>query len=212
MASTAPPSAAISSPFPTADQREAERTRKRDAILLAAVRMFNERGFHATSLDDVAASLGVTKPVVYHYLGNKDQVLFECVAIGLAQLREAADRSRATPGTGIDRLRLFLERYAEVIMGDFGRCTVRTGEELLSPASRDRVLEMKRSVNAELRTMIDGAIADGSAVVPDPQLATFTVAGALNWSGRWHRPDGRLSAGDVARRMVDTLLVGFLPR
>src|SRR3546814_3852597 len=78
-----------SSPFRTVREREVERAETRQAVLVAAVRMFNERGFHATSLDDVAASLGVTKPVIYHYLGNKDQVVFECVRIGLAQLREA---------------------------------------------------------------------------------------------------------------------------
>ena len=60
--------------------------------------MFNERGFHATSLDEVAASLGVTKPVIYHYLGNKDQVLLECVTIGLTQLLEAAEAAGAVRG------------------------------------------------------------------------------------------------------------------
>src|SRR3546814_7162119 len=94
-----------SSPFRTVREREVERAEKRQAVLVAAVRMFNERGFHATSLDDVAASLGVTKPVIYHYLGNKDQVVFECVRIGLAQLREAAEAARAAPGTGLDRLK-----------------------------------------------------------------------------------------------------------
>ena len=78
---------AVTSPFRSAQSRSEERAVKRQALLTAAVQLFNERGFHATSLDDVAASVGVTKPVVYHYLGNKDQVLFECVDLGLAQLR-----------------------------------------------------------------------------------------------------------------------------
>ena len=88
-------SAAPASPFRNAQQRELDRASKREAVLLAAVRMFNERGFHATSLDDVAASLGVSKPLIYHYLGAKDQVLFECMRIGLEQLRECSARGRA---------------------------------------------------------------------------------------------------------------------
>ena len=71
------------SPFRSTRTNDGERREKRQALLVAAVRMFNERGFHATSLEDVAASLGVTKPVIYHHLGNKEQVLFECVRIGL---------------------------------------------------------------------------------------------------------------------------------
>ena len=67
----------MNSPFRNKLQRESERLEKREALLLAAVRMFNAKGFFATSLDDVAASLKVSKPLIYHYLGNKDQVLLE---------------------------------------------------------------------------------------------------------------------------------------
>ena len=89
-----------SSPFRTATERLAERESKREAVLRAAVRMFNARGFHATSLDDVAASLGVSKPTIYHYLGAKDQVLFECVTRGIEQLRAAVDAAQAKPEIG----------------------------------------------------------------------------------------------------------------
>ena len=78
------------SPFRTAEQRSRDRQAKKLALMEAAVRMFNTRGFHATSLDDVAASLGVTKPTVYHYLGNKESVLLECLRFGLKQLLDAA--------------------------------------------------------------------------------------------------------------------------
>jgi len=81
----------IVSPFRSTRTSSEDRAKKRDALLRAAVRMFNERGFHATSLDDVAASLGITKPVIYRHLGNKDRVLFECVAVGVAELKEAAE-------------------------------------------------------------------------------------------------------------------------
>ena len=66
-------------PFRNPEQRLAERERKREAVLLAAVRAFNARGFHAASLDDVTTTLRVSKPTIYHYLGNKEQVLLECV-------------------------------------------------------------------------------------------------------------------------------------
>ncbi|MET0364350.1 MAG: TetR/AcrR family transcriptional regulator, partial [Sphingobium sp.] len=110
------PSAAAPSPFRNKAERERERADKREAVLLAAVRMFNARGYHATSLDDVAASLGVSKPTIYHYLGNKEQVLVECVNRGLSMLREAADVASDGPGSGHDRLRDFLVRYACINM------------------------------------------------------------------------------------------------
>lgn len=211
MDANSPPAAALASPFRSPREREEERARKRDALLIAAVRMFNERGFHATSLDDVAASLSVTKPVIYHYLGNKDQVLFECVRIGLAQLSEAAEEARAQPGTGLDRLKIFLRRYAEANMVDFSRCVIRTGDETLSPESRAQFRALKAEVDRAMRGMIEDAVADGSAVVEDVWLTAFTLAGALNWTARWYRDDGALTPSQIAEKMVDQLVAGIAP-
>lgn len=204
------------SPFRSTRSNDAERREKREALLLAAVRMFNERGFHATSLEDVAASLGVTKPVIYHHLGNKDQVLLACVRIGLAELQDAAEQAYSiAPGpaavTGLDRLRTFLRRYAEIIMGDFGRCVIRTGDEVLSAESRAEFRALKRRIDERLRAMIAAAAADGSANVPDVRIAALAFAGALNWPARWHIPDGPIRPGDMATALVDMLITGIEP-
>lgn len=200
------------SPFRSTAQKSEERAAKRYAVLRAAVRMFNERGFHATSLEDVATTLGITKPTIYHYLGNKDQVLLECLTIGLEQLLEAAEATRAEPGTGIDRLRHFLRRYAEINMDDFGRCVIRTGDEVLSRVSVKRYRELKREIDTAMRGLIEEAIADGSIPPLDSKLLAFTLAGALNWPARWHDPQGAQSAQELAEHMVDLLASGFLPR
>lgn len=200
------------SPFPTAEQRTQDRAAKREAVLRAAVQMFNDRGFHATSLDDVASSLGISKPTIYHYLGNKDQVLLECLTIGLEQLLEAARNARTGTGTGAEKLSKFLRRYAVINMTDFGRCVIRTGEEMLSPGSRERFRDMKRAIDGAMRELIEEAIQDGSIAPVDPMLLAFTLAGALNWPARWYNPEGKVDAGDMADRMVKALAAGFLPR
>ncbi|CAN5133962.1 TetR/AcrR family transcriptional regulator [soil metagenome] len=200
------------SPFLDQDAKAQLRERKRDALLLAAVRMFNERGYHATSLDDVAARLGVSKPVVYHYLGNKEQVLLRCMARGLQELQEAFTAGRTTGGTGLDRLHRFLVGYAEVNMTDFGRCVIRTGDEVLSPDNRAAFRADKRVIDDQLRGLVEAAVADGSAEVEDVRFATFAIAGALNWPARWHREDGELSLRAVAEKLVGFLVDGLRPR
>ncbi len=199
------------SPFRSTRTNEGERREKRTALLLAAVRMFNERGFHATSLEDVASSLGVTKPVIYHHLGNKEQVLFECVRLGLEELQHGAEGAKATPGTGLDRLKTFLCSYAESVMGDFGKCVIRTGDELLSEQSRVDLRAQKGEIDHTLRAMIEDAVADGSAKVSDVKLTAFAFAGALNWPARWYRPDGQLDRRDMAHRLVEVLCSGIMP-
>ena len=200
------------SPFRNAKQRDEERAAKRYAVLHAAVQMFNERGFHATSLDDVAASLGISKPTIYHYLGNKDQVLLECLTMGLRQIVAAADAAHGEDGTGLDRLKAFLRRYAAVNMDEFGRCVIRTSDESLAPESVVRFHALKREVDRAMRKLIAEGIADGSIADTDPMMLAFTLAGAVNWTARWYDPAGRLSASDVAARMVDVLTNGIAPR
>lgn len=200
------------SPFRTRAEKMQDRADKREAVLRAAVRMFNAHGFHATSLDDVAASLGISKPTIYHYLGNKEQVLIECVTRGLEPLRSAAEQARAQAGSGLERLRRFLIDYARTNMDDFGRCMVRTGDELLSPASAASIRARKREIDATLRALIAEGIADGSIAPVDVKMSAFALAGALNWPARWHDPAGPDSPETIATELVDMLIGGLAPR
>ena len=206
------PLSATPSPFRTAEQREQDRAAKRDALLRAAVRMFNDRGFHATSLDDVAASLGISKPTIYHYLGNKEQVLLECVTLGLNQLLDAAAEARASDGSGSERLVSFLRRYAEINMDDFGRCVIRTSDSALSPDGLRKFRELKKRIDIAMRGLIAEGIADGSIAPVDPRMLAFTLAGALNWPAYWHSSQGAQSPQHISRTMVDLLAQGFRPR
>lgn len=72
---------------------------KRQALLSTAAQMFNERGFHATSLDDVAARLGVSNPTLYYYVRSKEQILLECVQQGLEMTLEGIEVSRRAGGS-----------------------------------------------------------------------------------------------------------------
>jgi len=201
-----------SSPFPSREARERERSRKRDALLLAAVQMFNERGYHATSLDDVASSLGVTKPVIYHHLGNKEQVLLACVRIGLDQLSQGIEEASKVEGSGLDRLLVALRRYAQMNMEPFARCVIRTDDSIMSEDNRREFRQVKREIDDQIRAMIQAAVDDGSAQVPDVRFAAFAITGALNWPARWHRDNGELASSDVAERLVSFLVSGLRPR
>jgi AcrR family transcriptional regulator len=65
------------SPWRASRERAREREIKREAVIRAAVHAFNRKGYHNTSLDDIAAALDVTKPTVYYYVTSKEQLLFE---------------------------------------------------------------------------------------------------------------------------------------
>lgn len=200
------------SPFRSREERASERLQKREAVLRAAVRVFNARGFQSASLDDVAASLQISKPTIYHYLGNKERVLLECVTRGLDLLHEAALDAQREAGSGLDRLRRFLRRYAEINMDDFGRCVIRTSDEALSEEGAKKFRALKSEIDQAMRSLIQAGIDDGSIAPVDVKMTAFTLAGALNWPARWHHPDGPLSPDAIATSMVDLLIGGIEPQ
>ena len=183
---------------------------KREAVLRMAAHLFNEKGFHATSLDEVAQRLHVTKPTLYYYVKNKDEILFECVTIGLQMLEDAIARERATGGSAIDQLMAAMRSYVEIVTQDFGMCIIRVGEDPLPPPSRMKLRSFKARLDAHFRDLVRQGIAEGSIIACDPKIAAFTSAGALSWIGRWYRPDGELDPEQIAGQCIHLVLGGLV--
>jgi AcrR family transcriptional regulator len=197
------------SPWRTVRDRGHDREIKRDAVLRIAAQIFNEKGFHATSLDEVAERLNVTKPTLYYYVKSKDEILAECVRTGLEMMQSAIARAGESGGTALDKLVAAMRQYAEIVTMDFGMCLIRVGEDPLPPASRDALRRLKAEIDHEFRHLIELGVADGSLRQVDPKLAAFTLAGALSWIGRWYRADGELSPEQIADHCINVLLGGI---
>jgi AcrR family transcriptional regulator len=213
-AKKAPRAAVIAhaSPWKAKSERKQERHLKRDAVLRTAARLFNEKGFHATSLEEVAEQLHVTKPTVYHYVKNKDEILFECVRIGIETLHAAVERVGRSGGTAMEKLIAASREYAAIVTMDFGMCVIRVGEDPLPPPRRKQLRRLKRSIDREFRDLIADGIAEGSLAPCDPKLAAFALAGALSWIARWYRPDGPLDPDEIAAQFIALLMNGLTAR
>jgi AcrR family transcriptional regulator len=205
------PASLASSPWPKQAERAREREVKRDAVLRTAVALFNEKGVQATSLADVAAALNVTKPTIYHYFLNKDEILFECVRRGVESIRDAAIDVEKRGGTGLDRLQAHMRNYALVMTNDFGMCVTRTADHELSQQSRAKFRALKRETDVLMRRVIEEGINDGSIAPGDVRLITFTLAGALNWIARWYDPKGPMTREEIADGCVAILTRGIAP-
>ena len=193
-------------------RRRRDHGSKRDAVIRTAARAFDERGYHNTSLDDIAAALGVTKPTVYYYVANKEQLLFECFRAGLEPIRAALRRAEATPGTGRDRLHEVIRDYALAIASEYGWCMVRAEHQDLGSDLSAQVKALKSEIDRGIRRLLQAGMVDGSIAVQDPKLAAFAIAGALNWIAHWYRAGRSLSAEQVAEAFVQFLEHGLAPR
>ncbi len=182
---------------------------KRAALLREAARAFGERGYHATSLDDVAAALGVTKPALYHYVRGKEEILFECHMRSLDLGDRALTWARTHGRTGLEKTRLLARRYVEMVTGEMGHFGVLSEYDALEPEHRAIVGRRRDRFDRAMRRLLAEGVADGSIRAIDPRLTVFFFMGAVNWMARWYRPEGPSSGADIAQAFDDLLALGI---
>lgn len=200
------------SAFPTAEDRDRERRQKREAVLRTAVSLFCAHGYNSTQMSDVARQLGVTKPTIYYYFKNKEEILVACFEAGFELIEASLGQEDMQATTGAERLRRALNAYAEIMTQDLGKCAALIPTNDLSEANRGRINEHRRKFDSRIRSLVAEAVADGTIRPCDPKIATFAVLGGLNGLARWHHADGPIPPAELARTVVDQLFAGFEKR
>lgn len=188
---------------------EVDKEAKRRAILEAAVAFFNERGFHNTSMSDVANALGVSKPFLYYYLRDKEDLIFQCSRIATEQLHELLDDVRTAEVSGWERLQMLFRRYARVMTSDFGICLIRsTAPGSMATSNREMLWKGRRRLNREVERIVAEGIADGSIKSCDPRILTFAMFGSFNWISYWFDKNGRKTPEMIAEDFLSFFSTG----
>ncbi len=193
---------------------------KREAVVATAAQLFLEHGYRKTSLSLLAAKLKITKPALYHYFKNKEEIVAECYREGVAVIEASLERSLERSGTsaaleteplsGLARLQIYVQGYAQVLLThDFGRCVSQIDDRELSPAGQREVRKLKRRIDHSLRGLVEQGVADGSIAPCQPMLVAFAIAGAINWMGTWYKPDGKLLPKEIAAEFMRILTAGL---
>ena len=189
---------------------EAEQERKRSAILRAAARLFRERGFEQTRLTDIADALNITKPALYYYVGNKEEILISIQRLGLEQMLDGFDELVAREKSGADLLRILLTRYGEWATTEFGVCVVRLFNVRVSPRNAKVLHAARATLERKVRTLFVRGMEDGSIKPCHPVLAATALFGSLNWMAFWYdRSRARLPAAEVSAVFVGYFLSGL---
>jgi TetR/AcrR family transcriptional regulator, cholesterol catabolism regulator len=183
----------------------------RQEILRTAARLFQQRGYDATSMNDVAAALKLSKGGLYHHFQSKDEILFEIMdhAMEITEQRVLAPvRGIANPE---ERLRMLIRLHIEVVLSVRDReITVMLHENHpLPPSLRKQINNRKK----DYIHFVEGLIADvqkqkGSKGSVTPRAAALALLGMINWIYQWYKPEGRLQAKDLIPQYTEILFAG----
>lgn len=189
----------------TVQSRDQQFSLKRMALLKQAARAFSSRGYHGTSLDDVAKTLGVTKPALYYYVKNKQEILFECHALAQDLGDRALEKALKVGGTGREIVLLVGRTFIELMTSEIGACAILAELDALEPANRQIIAARRDKFTRRFRKLIEKGIADGSIRSVDPSLTVLFFLGAVNWMTVWYNPDGSKSGKEIAQIFTDLL-------
>ena len=189
----------------------AKRRRRRAEILHSALRAFRARGYHATTLEDIANQLGIRSAALYHYFPDKESILYACHREGLAEVERILAEARERYATAPERLAHAIREHVRVMADTLEGSALALEVSALTPRRRAEVIAERDRYERGLREIVAEGVRSGEFRPLDPKLAAFALLGAINWVARWYRPDGPVRAPELGAQFADHLVNGLTP-
>ncbi|MFZ1918897.1 MAG: TetR/AcrR family transcriptional regulator [Terriglobales bacterium] len=185
----------------------------RQEILRTAARLFQQRGYDATSMNDVAAALKLSKGGLYHHFQSKDEILFHIMSHAMDITEERVINVVRRVEGAQERLRTLIRLHIEAVLSEEDReITVMLHENHPLP------LALRRKINGRKKDyvhFVENLIADvqrlrGSSSSVTPRAAAFALLGMINWIYQWHRPEGTLTGEAIIRQYTEIFFRGAI--
>jgi AcrR family transcriptional regulator len=180
---------------------------KRERILGEAVKLFYQHGFTGTTLDDIAAELGVTKPFIYTHFRSKTELLAALCKPTIELSLEAVTNAAEAPGSPTERLRCAVVGFTQVVLSRQANIAIYFREEKnLEPAALVEINALRKKFDRVLSNLLTEGVASGEFELKDANLAALAIGGMISWAYTWHRPEGRLPLDEMCERMAELAL------
>lgn len=192
------------------EETDAAREKKQE-ILAAAARLFEEVGYHTASMEDIASEVGARKPTLYHYFGSKNEILY-WIHEDFIDLILDKQQTRIDDGASVTALieGMFIDVLSLMVTH---RGHVRTFFEHhreLPEAQRHEINEKRTRYRNMLVTGIRAGVERGELTSVNPEVVTLGLFGMANWAYQWYRPGGPLTPEDVASEFSKVVFRGLL--
>ena len=192
--------------------KEELRSKKRSILLTSAALEFRTKGYHATTMDGIAAAIGVSKAALYRYIKSKDEVLYECFKNSEKIALRALVEARAHSVRADEQLRCFLVTFISSYLDSDLASGAMIEIDALTPEQRADVVAGRDRIDNELLSIIKTGMNEGSIALQDPKLVVLAIMGSVNWIPSWFRKDGLLSADELAEHFANILVDGVRAR
>ena len=192
------------SPRPFDDQRAG-------TIYRTAARMIYEKGFAATSMNEIAEAVDLTKPGLYYYVKGKKELLFSIMSFAMDRLDEEVIGPARDIAEPEERLRIIVRQHARLLTREVGVLGILMDEVSgLSDEQKVKITARKRAYFDLLRDTLDELATEGRLRGVDTTVAAFSLLGMVMWLARWYDAEGPLASEEVADHLTEIAVAGML--
>ena len=182
-------------------------TYKRERILEEAVKLFYERGFSGTTLDDIAGKLGVTKPFIYTHFRSKVELLEAVCRPTIEMSLNAIAQAARHDAPVADRLYDGIVQFTNVVLQRQANIAVYFREEKhLSEAGLAEINALRKRFDRTLSELLQEGAATGAFRIADVRVAALAIGGMVSWAYTWYQPGGRLTVEDIGAKLAQFVL------
>jgi TetR/AcrR family transcriptional regulator, cholesterol catabolism regulator len=182
--------------------------RRQQRVVLAAAKVFAERGYDQTSIQELAEAIGLAAGGLYHYIGSKERLLISICDQLMEPLLDGAQALVEEAAPPADRLRALVRLWVGHVVEHRDHMLVFQQERHV--IERGAQWRGVRSSRKRFERLVDDALAGvetaGEAAFADRRLAVSALLGMVNHTAQWYRPRGRLTPREIADGYVDLLL------
>src|SRR5436305_2551144 len=186
---------------------------RKEQIYSTARSLFSQRGYHATTVRDIAREMNMQAGSLYAHIESKEDVLWEIVNRAADQFLDAAEPIAASGLPPTAKLRELVRAHVAVVAANLAEATIFLHEwKFLGHERQQLIAERRNRYESLYRHVVEDGIASGEFAHTDPKMATLLVLSAVNWMPQWYNPSGPLSPAEVADSFSELVLRGLEPR
>ena len=180
-------------------------------ICLTAAQIFFAKGYNATSLNDIANELNITKAGLYYYFESKQDLLYRIIKLGLDSVKdEVLDRAHKIVDAE-ERMRFIILNHSRLSAGGNHAVIIISHEvNELNFHQREEILTRRREYFDFVRNTLVELQKQGKLMEIDLTTATFTILGMIIWLSRWFSPNGKMSVEKVCEDVCEMAMRGIL--
>jgi AcrR family transcriptional regulator len=181
-----------------------------DQIVLRSATLFDSRGYHQTSMADIAEDVGIKKPTLYHYVTSKEEILFLIHQEFVDLLFAAQERRDATGGQPDELLLGVMTDILSLMRTHRGHVRVFFEHHRELPARYEANITARRDAYFDMIcSIITKGNEQGLFNVPDVRLVALAIFGMCNWAYTWYRDDGAMTTEEIGAQFWRWLANGI---